>query len=179
MPLAFSARQQLTLPVNECVERLPDYLDDRDRVVGALLDPTQLEPLGPGHYRYTVTRVQVFQLQIQPVVELRAQHQDGRLELEALDCRLDGLGAVDDFQLQLQAWLSPGPQGLEGEATLSVEVSRPPLLRLIAPAVLEATGRSVLSRILGGIKRRVGKQLLGDFREWCGATAGSSAGATG
>jgi hypothetical protein len=166
MPLAFSACQQLTLPVREDAHQLPAYLADENRVVNALLDPRQLEQLGEGHYRYTVTRVQVFQLQIQPVVELRACHHDGRLELEALDCQLEGLGLVDDFRLSLASWLSANPEGLEGEASLAVSVSRPSLLRLIPEAVLEATGRSVLSGILLGISNRVGQQLLEDFRDW-------------
>ena len=167
MPLAFSASQQLTLPIEDCSDRIADYLSHEDRVVGALLDPQQLEPLGPGHFRYTVTRVQVFQLQIQPIVELRACHQDDRLELEALDCQLEGLGLVDDFQLRLHSWLQPCPIGLEGEASLSVSVSQPPLLKLIPAKVLEATGRSVLAGILLGIRNRVGQQLMADYQAWC------------
>jgi hypothetical protein len=168
MPLAFSASQQLTLPIADSGDRLAAYLCQEDRVVNALLDPQQLEALGAGHYRYTVTRVQVFQLQIQPIVELRASHQDGRLELEAIDCQLEGLGLVDDFQLRLHSWLQSCPIGLEGEASLSVSVSQPPLLKLIPARVLEATGRSVLAGILLGIRNRVGKQLLADFQGWCG-----------
>lgn len=167
MTLAFSASQQLSLPVVEQAELLPAYLDDEGRVVRALLDERQLEPLGPGRYRYNVTRVQVFQLQIRPVVELRAEHQPGRLTLEALDCELEGLGLVDDFELQLHSWLQASGSGLEGEASLAVQVSRPPLLRLIPPTVLEATGRSVLSAILLGIRKRVGQQLVADFHAWC------------
>jgi hypothetical protein len=167
MPLAFSASQQLNLAEIEPASHLPAYLEDEDRVVRALLDERQLEPLGPGRYRYSVTRVQVFQLQIQPVVELQALRQPGRLELEAVDCRLEGLGLVEDFELRLQSWLQASPMGLEGEASLAVSVSRPPLLRLIPPAVLEATGRSVLSAILQGIRKRVGQQLIGDFHSWC------------
>ena len=167
MPLAFSASQQLSLPIPGNVDRLSDYLNDEQRVVGSLLDRRQLVPLGPGRYRYTVTRVQVFQLQIQPIVELLARHRGNRLELEALDCALEGLGLVDDFRLTLQSWLEPGGQGLEGEATLAVSVSRPPLLKLIPERVLEATGQSILSGILLGIRKRVGNQLLADFQQWC------------
>ena len=167
MPLAFSASQQLSLPIPGNVDRLPDYLDDEERVVRSLLDPHQLEPLGPGRYRYTVTRVQVFQLQIQPIVELQARHQGSRLELEALNGTLEGLGLVDDFRLTLQSWLEPGGKGLEGEATLGVSVSRPPLLKLIPERVLEATGHSILSGMLLGIRKRVGHQLLADFQQWC------------
>ncbi|MFM7676136.1 MAG: DUF1997 domain-containing protein [Synechococcus sp.] len=171
MPLAFGASQSLRLPLKpeegDRIDRLAAYLDDEERVIGALLDPSQLAPLGPGRYRYTVTRLQVFQLQIQPVVELEARRQPGRIELEALHCELEGLGLVNDFQLRLHSWLEAADTGLGGEARLEVEVSQPPLLKLIPPKVLEATGQSVLSGILLGIKTRVGQQLVGDFRRWC------------
>ena len=167
MPLAFNARQQLSLPCIEPAGLLPAYLDDDARVVEALLNSNQLECLGPGRYRYTVTRVQLFQLQVQPIVELQTHHRQGRLELEALDCQLEGLGLVDDFELQLHSWLQAGPTGLEGEAELAVQVSQPALLKLIPAPVIEATGRSLLGGILLGIRRRVSHQLEGDFHAWC------------
>ena len=55
MPLAFSASQQLNLAEIEPASHLPAYLEDEDRVVRALLDERQLEPLGPGRYRYSST----------------------------------------------------------------------------------------------------------------------------
>ena len=167
MPLAFSASQALELPVERQRERLGAYLNDEQRVIGALLDPRQLAPISEGRYRYTVTTLQVFQLQIQPVVELVARRSPGRIELEAVDCQLEGLGLVDDFRLTLQSWLQAGEDGLEGEALLGVSVSQPSLLRLIPASVLEATGRSLLSGILLGIKTRVGQQLVNDFEDWC------------
>jgi hypothetical protein len=167
MPLAFSASQALQLPVQRQANQLGAYLNDEQRVISALLDPKQLSPLGPGRYRYTVTRLQVFQLQIQPVVELVARRSPNRIELEALDCELEGLGLVDDFQLTLHSWLEATADGLVGEASLAVSVSQPSLLRLIPAAVLEATGRSLLAGILLGIKTRVGQQLVSDFENWC------------
>jgi hypothetical protein len=167
MPLAFSASQELQLSVADRADRLPAYLADEERVVQALLDPSQLEHLGPGSWRYSVTKLQVFQLQIEPVVELRCLLEPGVITLVASDCQLQGLGLVDDFRLSLLSRLSAGPEGLEGTATLGVEVSQPPLLRLIPPRVLEATGRSLLAGILLGIRTRVGHQLVEDFRSWC------------
>ena len=172
MPLAFSASQALQLSVPHQADLLPDYLNDEERVIGALLDPQQLENLGSGHYRYTVTRLQVFQLQIQPVVEMVARRSANRIELEAIDCQLEGLGIVDEFQLTLESWLQASDLGLNGEACLAVSVSQPSLLRLIPMKVLEATGRSLLSGILLGIKTRVQQQLLHDFEAWCLAPAG-------
>jgi hypothetical protein len=114
-----------------------------------------------------VTHLQVFQLQIQPVVQLLTHASPGRIELEAIDCQLEGLGLVDDFELTLHSWLEATDSGLTGEATLDVRVSQPPLLRLIPARVLEATGRSLLAGILLGIKGRVGQQLLADYEIWC------------
>ena len=167
MTLAFSACQSLRLSRPGEAERLAAYLADEKRVIGALLDLEQLEGLEPGRYRYTVTRLQVFQLQIQPIVDLRARLSNGRIDLEATDCRLEGLGIVDDFELSLQSWLVASDEGLEGEAKLAVQVGQPPLLRMIPPRVLEATGRSLLGGILLGIRTRVSQQLLGDYRRWC------------
>ena len=88
------------------------------------------------------------------------------IELEAIDCQLEGLGLVDDFELTLHSWLEATEAGLTGEARLDVRVSQPPLLRLIPARVLEATGRSLLAGILLGIKGRVGQQLLADYESW-------------
>ena len=167
MALAFSASQELQLSVAGATERLTAYLADEARVVQALLDPSQLQQLSPGHWRYSVTRLQVFQLQIQPVVELRCLLEPGAITLESRDCQLEGLGVVDDFQLTLCSRLRAAAHGLEGEASLGVQVSQPPLLKLIPAKVLEATGRSLLAGILLGIKTRVGQQLVGDFHDWC------------
>ena len=172
MPLAFSASQALQLSVEQHADQLPAYLDDEERLIGALLDPSQLEKLGEGRYRYTVTRLQVFQLQIQPVVELVARRHANRIELEAVDCELEGLGIVDDFQLSLESWLEASDQGVHGEAALAVSVSQPSLLKLIPVKMLEATGCSLLAGILLGIKTRVQQQLLDDFEASCLAPVG-------
>jgi hypothetical protein len=167
MPLAFSASQHLNLTVNRRADALPAYLQEEDRVVKALLDPSQLSLLAPGRYQYTVTTLQVFQLQVKPVVCLEVTHQDNRLTMRALDANLEGLGLVDDFQLTLEAVLEARSSGLEGLATLGVEVSQPPLLRLIPRRVLESTGESILNGILLTIKGRVRRQLVNDFERWC------------
>ena len=170
MPLAFCASQRLDLPVNRLSERLPEYLQQEERVIASLLDPSQLTRLAPGTYRYTVTSLQVFQLQVKPVVSLEIETEGGTMLMRALDCELQGLGIVDDFNLTLEARLSCASKGLSGDARLEVQVSQPPLLRLIPRRVLETTGESILSGILLGIKTRVGQQLIADFKRWCSET---------
>ena len=166
MPLAFSASQRLDLPVDRNRRHLAAYLQQEERVIGALLDERQLSKLSPGTYRYTVTTLQVFQLQVKPVVSLQVQTDQGSIHMRALDCELEGLGIVQDFSLTLDATLICDEHGLSGDARLDVSVSQPPLLKLIPRQALEKTGASLLSGILLGIKTRVGQQVLADFHSW-------------
>ena len=70
MTLAFQASQKLDLPVKGNLDRLSGYLLEQERVVGAMLDPQKLVPLGNGNFRYTVTSFKVFQLEVNPVVSI-------------------------------------------------------------------------------------------------------------
>ena len=167
MALAFSARQKIDLVVQDNQEQLPDYLLQQERVVGAMLDPKKLTPLGSGSFKYEVTSFKVFQLQINPVVSIGVENTERKIRMYVTESHLDGLGFVEDFDLTLDALLEAKPSGLEGEALLGVTVSQPQLLRLIPPKMLEQTGQSILNGILLGIKARVGKQLIVDFNEWC------------
>ncbi len=166
MSLAFRASQHLDLPVPGNAEHLPDYLLQQERVVGAMLDPQKLTLIEPGRFRYSVTSLNVFQLQVNPVVSIFVENIDGKLKMCATDSQLEGLGMVDDFELTLDATLEATSKGLQGEASLAVTVTQPPLLKLIPSPVLERTGESILNGILVGIKARVGKQLVKDFNAW-------------
>ena len=167
MLLAFDAKQKLNLSVHSKKEYLSNYLLEEERVVGAMLDSRKLVPEGEGKYKYTVTSFKVFQLDINPVVSIGVENNDGVLTMSALDSKLDGLGMIDDFKLILKANLQATDIGLEGEALLGVSVSQPPLLKLVPKKILESTGHSVLNGILLGIKARVQQQLVKDFLDWC------------
>ena len=167
MLLAFDAKQKLKLSVKKNKEYLSNYLLEEERVVGAMLDSRKLVPEGEGKYKYTVTSFKVFQLDINPVVSIAVENNDGVLNMSAIDSKLDGLGMIDDFTLILKANLEATDVGLEGEALLGVSVSQPPILKLVPKKILESTGHSVLNGILLGIKSRVQQQLVKDFLDWC------------
>jgi len=167
MLLSFEAKQKLKLTVIRNKEYLSKYLLEEERVVGAMLDPKKLLPEGEGRYKYTVTSFKVFQLDINPVVSIAVENQEGILRMSALESKLDGLGMIDDFNLILKANLEATDLGLEGEALLGVSVSQPPILKLVPKKILESTGHSVLNGILLGIKSRVQQQLVKDFLDWC------------
>ena len=167
MLLSFDAKQKLKLSVTTNKEYLSDYLLQEERVVGAMLDSNKLIPEGEGKYKYNVTSFRVFQLDVNPVVSIAVENNNGALIMSAIDSKLDGLGIVEDFKLILKANLQATKIGLEGEALLGVTVSQPPLLKLIPKKILESTGHSVLNGILLGIKSRVQQQLVKDFKDWC------------
>lgn len=167
MLVAFSAQQNLRLVVDHQNGRLADYLTQDERVVRALLRPSQLEVLAPARYRYNMSRLQVFQLEVRPVVDLRTTVVPQRLEIRSCDSRLEGLGSGYGFQLQLYSWLAAEVDHLVGEASLTVKVKRPPMLRLVPQSVLEATGRRILANIVGRLQARVVRQVVPDFRAWC------------
>ncbi len=167
MLLSFDAKQKLKLSVTRNKEYLSKYLLEEERVVGAMLDSKKLVAEGEGKYKYTVTSFKVFQLDINPVVSIAVEKENGMLKMSALESTLDGLGMIDDFNLILKANLEATDIGLEGEAILGVTVSQPPLLKLVPKKILESTGHSVLNGILLGIKSRVQQQLVKDFLDWC------------
>ena len=130
MLLSFDAKQKLKLSVTTNKEYLSDYLLQEERVVGAMLDSNKLIPEGEGKYKYNVTSFRVFQLDVNPVVSIAVENNNGALIMSAIDSKLDGLGIVEDFKLILKANLQATEIGLEGEALLGVTVSQPPLLKL-------------------------------------------------
>ena len=171
MLVAFSAKQSLRLLVSHQGDRLADYLKHDERVIKALLQPSQLQVLAATHYRYNMRRLKVFQLQVRPVVDLRTMVLPQRLEISSCGCQLEGLDpSYVDFHLQLNSWLQAEADHLVGEAALAVEVKRPPILSMIPHRVLQASGRRILINMIGGIRARVAQQIIPDFKTWCGGT---------
>ena len=103
MLLSFDAKQKLKLSVTTNKEYLSDYLLQEERVVGAMLDSNKLIPEGEGKYKYNVTSFRVFQLDVNPVVSIAVENNNGALIMSAIDSKLDGLGIVEDFKLILKA----------------------------------------------------------------------------
>ncbi len=167
MQLAFSARQKLGLAVPGSSENLGAYLREEERVIRLLLGSDALQVLGPAHYRYTLPRFKIFQLQMQPIVDLRTTLLLQRLVIRSCQCRLNSTAlAASDFQLQLESWLEARGEQVEGDASLAIQVNRPALLRLVPKAVLEGAGVRVLNGALGSIKARISQKLLQDFQAW-------------
>jgi hypothetical protein len=175
----FYASQALRLRVpNEAVP-IEHYLRQPQRLVQAITDPRRIEVLGEGVYRLSLRPLQFMGISIEPTADLRVWSlADGTLRLESVRCQVKGpeyLSFVNDsFGMGLQGTLTPHRQAhyteLVGQADLQIRLELPPPIRFMPPSVLDRTGKTFLSGILGTIKHRIERQLVEDYRTWVAAT---------
>lgn len=171
----FHASQTLRLRVpNEAIP-IEHYLRQPQRLVQAITDPRRIEVLGDGLYRLSLRPIQFFGISIEPTADLRVWSlADGTLRLESVACRVKGpeyLSFVNDsFGMALQGSLTPQRQTtyteLQGQANLQIHLELPPPIRFMPASVLDRTGKTFLSGILGTIKHRIERQLVEDYRAW-------------
>ncbi|MBW4461381.1 MAG: DUF1997 domain-containing protein [Nodosilinea sp. WJT8-NPBG4] len=177
----FHASQTLRLRVpNEAIP-IEHYLRQPQRLVQAITDPRRIEVLGDGVYRLSLRPLQFFGISIEPTADLRVWSlADGTLRLESVACRVKGpeyLSFVNDsFGMALQGTLTPQRQAthteLQGQAELQIHLELPPPIRFLPTSVLDRTGKTFLSGILGTIKHRIERQLVEDYRAWVATTHG-------
>ncbi|MBD1918834.1 MULTISPECIES: DUF1997 domain-containing protein [Cyanophyceae] len=175
----FHASQTLRLRVpNEAIP-IEHYLRQPQRLVQAITDPRRIEMLGDGLYRLSLRPLQFFGISIEPTADLRVWSlADGTLRLESVACRVKGpeyLSFVNDsFGMALQGTLTPQRQAtyteLQGQADLQIHLELPPPVRFLPTSVLDRTGKTFLSGILGTIKHRIERQLVEDYRAWVATT---------
>lgn len=175
----FHASQTLRLRVpNEAIP-IEHYLRQPQRLVQAITDPRRIEVLGDGVYRLSLRPLQFFGISIEPTADLRVWSlADGTLRLESVACRVKGpdyLSFVNDsFGMALQGTLTPHRQAdfteLQGQANLQIHLELPPPIRFMPASVLDRTGKTFLSGILGTIKHRIERQLVEDYRAWVATT---------
>ncbi|MBD2232983.1 DUF1997 domain-containing protein [Phormidium tenue] len=175
----FHNRQTLRLRVpNEAIP-IEHYLRQPQRLVQAITDPRRIEVLGDGVYRLSLRPLQFFGISIEPTADLRVWSlADGTLRLESVACQVKGpeyLSFVNDsFGMALQGSLTPQRQDthteLQGQADLQIHLELPPPIRFMPASVLDRTGKTFLSGILGTIKHRIERQLVEDYRAWVATT---------
>lgn len=175
----FHASQTLRLRVPNEVIPIEHYLRQPQRLVQAITDPRRIELLGDGLYRLSLRPLQFFGISIEPTADLRVWSlADGTLRLESVACRVKGpeyLSFVNDsFGMALQGTLTPQRQAthteLQGQADLQIHLELPPPIRFLPTSVLDRTGKTFLSGILGTIKHRLERQLVEDYRAWVATT---------
>jgi hypothetical protein len=168
----FHVFQTLRMPVPNATIPIERYLQQSQRLIQAMIDPKQVEPLDPSRFRLYLRSLQFMMFKIRPVVDLQVWTEtDGTLHLKSLGCELRGAEVLQkSFHLQLKGQLLPDREGtateLRGRADLDVQVEVPPPLRLMPEATLKAAGNTFLNGILLTIKYRLEQRLVRDYHRW-------------
>ena len=172
MMTRFYASQSVSLVVPEQPIPIKYYLRQPQRLVKALIDPKQIEPLSDGQFRLRLRPLSFMMIQIQPIVDLQIwAGTEDTIWLESVRCEIRGNDYINQrFDLTLTGQLLPRPMGattqLQGAANLEVSIQLPPALWLTPKSLLEKTGNGLLHSVLLTIKQRLMRQLLSDYHEW-------------
>ena len=168
----FHAAQSVSFLVPEQPIPIQHYLRQPQRLVKALIDPKQIEPLKAGQFRLKMRPLSFMMIQIQPIVDLQiwAGAKD-KILLKSVKCEIRGNDYIDQrFNLNLTGQLVAQAVGaktqLQGQANLEVAIHLPPALWLTPKSLLEATGNGLLHSVLLTIKQRLTRQLLSDYHQW-------------
>ncbi|MBE7382928.1 MAG: DUF1997 domain-containing protein [Leptolyngbya sp. SIO1E4] len=170
--LRLSARQSVTMQVSQKSVPLHHYLKQPQRLVHALMNPSQVEDLGSGHFRLRLRVIRFLMLNICPVVDLHIDVSQARfLKVRSVACQIQGNEFVDQrFDLSLSGFLKLEEQAkttrVSGQVNLAIAVDLPPIMQLTPYAILETTGNQILKGILATMKQRLIRQLAADYDRW-------------
>jgi Protein of unknown function (DUF1997) len=177
MNVCFSAVQSVEIAVVEQPIPIQHYLRQPQRLIQALIDPEQVEPLGEDCFRFKMRPLHFMMLNLQPTVDLQIWvESDGIIHLQSVACEIRGVEYINQrFDLTLIGQLAPiqkqARSYLSGQANLQVRVDLPPPLSLTPRPIIETTGNGLLRSVLLTIKQRLVHQLLSDYYTWVAAQA--------
>lgn len=182
MNVCLSAVQSVEIAVPEQPIPIQHYLRQPQRLIRALIDPSQVETLGDDCFRFKMRPLHFMMLSLQPTVDLRIWAEpDETIQLQSIACEIRGVEYINQrFDLNLRGQLVPIQQQtktyLKGQANLLVQVDLPPPLSMTPRPIVETTGNGLLRSVLLTIKQRLVHQLLLDYCSWVAAQTQSSVG---
>jgi hypothetical protein len=173
MNVCFSAVQSVELAVPEQPISIHHYLRQPQRLVQSLIDPAQVEAVGPDRFRFKMRPLNFMALSMQPTVDLKIwATPEGIIYLRSAGCELRGVEPQINkmFKLNLIGQLAPvqvqAKTYLRGRADLQVQVELPPPLSLTPKLLIETAGNGLLRSVLLTIKHRLAHQLIVDYSNW-------------
>jgi Protein of unknown function (DUF1997) len=177
MQVKFVAHQSLDLTVAEHDVPITHYLRQPQRLVKALVDPSQIESMSDKLFCLKMRPINFLHFTLQPTVEMQVwAESDGTLKIQSQGCEIRGIDYINQrFHLDLVGKLVPTSHGkqaqLNGRADLTVQVDLPPALWFTPKPILEAAGNSLLKSVLMTVKQRLSHQLLVDYSQWAQSQA--------
>lgn len=173
MNVCFSAVQSVEIAVPEQPISIHHYLRQPQRLVQSLIDPAQVEAIGPDRFRFKMRSLHFMALSMQPTVDLQIwATPEGVIYLRSMGCELRGVEQQinEMFRLNLVGQLAPvqvqAKTYLKGRADLQVQVELPPPLSLTPRLLIETAGNGLLRSVLLTIKHRLAHQLIVDYSNW-------------
>ena len=171
MHTRFTASQSVEIAVPKQPIPIQHYLRQPQRLVNALVDPSQIEQLSEDCFRLKMRPLTFMTLSIQPTVDLKVWAEPkGTIHLQSMACEIRGIDYINQrFTLNLKGHLSPCHNNetyLKGKADLEVIVELPLPFSLTPTPILEAAGNGLLKSVLLTIKQRLLHQLLADYCCW-------------
>ncbi|MGK7919955.1 MAG: DUF1997 domain-containing protein [Trichodesmium sp.] len=171
----FFASQSVNLVVPEHPISINHYLNQPERIINSLGDPTTIENLTDNIYRLKMRPLKFFMLKIEPVVDMKIWTTlPGVVHLESVACELKGIEMINEhFQLNLNGTMQPTKiqekTFLKGQAELSLQIFLPSPFNKIPKSMLLSTGNSLLGNILLKMKQGLMNKLLLDYSNWATA----------
>jgi len=175
MNVCFSALQTVEILVPAQPIPIQHYLRQPQRLIQALIDPSQVDRLGQDRFRFKMRPLQFLALSLQPTVDLHIwAESDGTIRLQSIGCDIRGVEYINQrFNLNLTGQLAPiqieTKTYLKGVANLQVQVELPPPISFTPRVLIETTGNGLLRSVLLTIKQRLVHQLLSDYCNWVSA----------
>lgn len=167
----FRASQAVTISVPAQPRSIDEYLSEVDRLVYALVDRQQVEPLSPELFRIKVRPIRFLGVNIQPVCDLKVWLEDGTVRLQSNRCSIEGYESFNQrFSLNMHGYMlsqvTEKGKNLRGQANLNVSVDLPNAFKLTPEPLVAKAGNGLLNGILITLKQRLMRQLIADYQIW-------------
>lgn len=141
---------------------LRSYLGHPGRVLAALLSRQRLRRVSPGRFHYRSRAIVVGPWQLQPQFWFHATWSGDSLQIQLVDCQLQGLpasGGRQGVSLQLEACLRAENSMLLASATAALELQPGPLTVWLPRPLFVLLGRQALVACLSRLESRCQRRL--------------------
>ena len=164
------ASQSVEIAIFPAPVPVHQYLMNTERLVHALAEPSQIKVLGAHRFQFSMRPIKFLMLTLEPVAEVQIYpNEHDEIVIYSDSCRLRNQALLNRrFSFKLQGWLAARPDnsGVSGNAELNISIDLPSAFRLTPKTLLESTGNTLASGILGTIKQRLQRRLLHEYRAW-------------
>ncbi|MEM7793324.1 MAG: DUF1997 domain-containing protein [Cyanobacteria bacterium P01_C01_bin.118] len=164
------ASQSVEIDISHASVPISQYLRNTDRLVYALVDPSQIKILGPHSFQFSMRPIKFLMLTLEPIADVKIYPNDrDEVIIYSDSCKLRHQSSLNrrfSFTLQGKLAAREDNSGVSGDAQLDIVIDLPAAFRLTPKPLLESTGNAVIKGILIAIKQRLQRRLVHEYRSW-------------